>query len=139
MSASRKRVLRGFGGLPYVTVEGIPIRKTKFGDVIDLPPNAIGRAVATALVVEGIPLRGREVHFLRKILGLSMGRFGAKFDLSGTAIMKWEKDPEKRLPPVNEVAVRALVAEELKIKCRGWFSDLRDERETPGKLRVRAA
>ena len=51
-----------------------------------------------------IPIKGAEVKFLRKSLGLSMERFGTLPGLSPPAILKWERDLKKRLHPTNEVA-----------------------------------
>jgi DNA-binding transcriptional regulator YiaG len=78
--------------------------------------------------------RGAEVQFLRKALGLSLDKFGRMLGLSGPAILKWERAREKRLHPLNEVAVRALLAEKLEIPLEGKFSTLRGMPRTPERI-----
>lgn len=71
-----------------------------------------------------IPLRGKELRFLRKVLGLSYEKFAGPMGLSSATVMKWEKAEEARLHSVNEVAVRVFVAERLSLKVDGAFSKL---------------
>ena len=79
-------------------------------------------------------LRGAEIRFLRKTLGLSLERFGRLLGLTAPAILKWERTREKRLDPTNEVSVRALMAELLDIPLDGKFSVLRGNPDTPVRL-----
>ena len=88
---------------------------------------------------QGIPIRGAEVQFLRKSLDLSMEKFGRLLGLSAPAILKWERARIKRLAPINEVAVRALMAEHLSIEMKGRFTVLKGNPETPTKLLLRVA
>jgi DNA-binding transcriptional regulator YiaG len=120
---SKWRTIKNYYGMNYITV-CYRTRKTPHGNVLVAKAGDIERAVACLIVARKIPLRGIEVCFLRKTLGLSMGRFAAALSLSGTSIMKWEHAAAKRLDPVNEVAVRALMAEKLGLKISGRFSDL---------------
>jgi transcriptional regulator with XRE-family HTH domain len=86
-----------------------------------------------------IPIEGAEGEFLRKSLGLSMERFGTLPGLSPPAILKWERDSKKRLHPTNEVAVRALMAEQLHIVLEGKFTVLKGKAVTPDRLSLRVA
>jgi DNA-binding transcriptional regulator YiaG len=126
-------------GLDYVYLENIPVRQTKHGEVLDVDLEVIEREIAGEIVGQGIPIRGAEVKFLRKFLGLSMERFGALLGLSPPAILKWERDLEKRLHPTNEVAVRALMAEQLNIILEGKFTVLKGKAVNPGRLTLRIA
>jgi len=126
-------------GLDYVYLENIPVRQTKHGEVLDVDLEVIEREIAGEIVGQGIPIRGAEVKFLRKFLGLSMERFGALLGLSPPAILKWERDLEKRLHPTNEVAVRALMAEQLNIILEGKFTVLKGKAVNPGCLTLRVA
>jgi len=126
-------------GLDYVYLENVPVRRTVYGDVIDEDPALIERLIATEIVRRGVPLRGAEVQFLRKTLGLSMARFGKLLGLSAAAILKWERARSQRLLPANEVAVRALIAEQLDLAIEGKFSVLKGMADTPERLMLRVA
>lgn len=121
-------------GLDYVYLENVPVRQTKHGEVLDADLAVIEREIAGRIIRQGIPIRGAEVKFLRKSLGLSMERFGALLGLSAPAILKWERAPQKRLHPINEVAVRALMAERLGIFVEGNFTVLKGKPVTPDRL-----
>jgi DNA-binding transcriptional regulator YiaG len=135
-----KKILRyQICGLDYVYLENAPIRRTKFGNILDADVAVVERGIAREIVRQGIPIRGAEVQFLRKCLGLSLERFGALLGLSAPAILKWERAREKRLQPVSEVAVRALLAEQLQIPLDGKFSTLKGHPETPDRLLLHVA
>ncbi len=126
--------IKKYYGLGYVTVTGIPLRKTKHGDVVDLDTALIEKFVARSLLRFKVPIRGVEFKFLRRALGFSLGRIGAELGISAPAILKWERADKKRLDPINEVAVRALMAEKLGVKIQGKFSVLLGEANTPTQL-----
>jgi len=126
-------------GLDYVYLENVPIRRTKHGEVLDTDPAAIEREIASQIVRQGIPIRGAEVRFLRKSLGMSMEGFGALLGLSPPAILKWEREAQKRLHPTNEVAVRALAAEQLNITLEGKFTVLKGKSASPERLTLSVA
>ena len=119
-----KEDLDGLVPLEYIHFKNVPMKASKEGPVIDLDPATLERLAAIAVLLERIPLRGKEVQFLRKVLGLSMERFAGKLGLSSGTIFHWEKAELDRLATVNERAVRSLVAEELGIEISGKFSDL---------------
>jgi DNA-binding transcriptional regulator YiaG len=100
------------------------MKESQHGPVIDLDPSVLERLAAMAVLKEKIPLRGIEVHFLRKVIGLSMEKFAGRLGLSSGTIFHWEKNELERLSTVNELAVRSFVAEELGIEISGKFSDL---------------
>ena len=116
--------LDGLVPLEYIHFKNVPMKASIEGPVIDLDPATLERLAAIAVLLERIPLRGKEVQFLRKVLGLSMERFAGKLRLSSGTIFHWEKAELDRLATVNELAVRSLVAEELEIEISGKFSDL---------------
>lgn len=124
-------------GLEYVWLVGVPTKKSKFGEVIDADLAEIEHIVAAEIIKQGIPIRGREVMFLRKCLGLSLEKFAKALDLTAPAVLKWEKAEKKRLHPINEVAVRSFLAEKLKLKLSGHFSSLVGEAETPAHLNLK--
>jgi DNA-binding transcriptional regulator YiaG len=126
-------------GLDYVYLKNVPIQATRHGDVLDVDVSIIEREIAREIVRQGVPIRGAEVVFLRKSLGLSMEKFGRCLGLSGPAILKWERAQTKRLEPINEVAVRALMAEELDIELQGKFTVLKGKPGTPARLLLSVA
>jgi DNA-binding transcriptional regulator YiaG len=130
--------LKKYYGLEYVTVTGIPVRKTAHGNVVDMDTGLIEKAVAKLIIQEKVPLRGIEFNFIRKVLGMSLGRIGAELGISAPAVLKWERAKKKRLDPINEVAVRALMAEKLGVRIPGKFSLLLGDAKTPEKLTVNA-
>jgi DNA-binding transcriptional regulator YiaG len=124
-------------GLDYVYIENVPVHRTRHGLVMDVDLARLERKIAHKIVRDGVPLRGAEVQFLRKVLGWSLENLGRRLGLSAPAISKWERSREKRLRPANEVAVRALVAEQLGIPLEGKFTILRGKDEIPFRFRFR--
>src|SRR5690606_31400090 len=107
------------------------------GPVIDLPGGALDRLAAIAVLTGKIPLRGMEVRFLRKVLGLSLEKFASQLGLSSGTVFHWEKAEEARLAPVNEIAVRIFVAEKLEVPILAKFSDLLGS--NPHQISVKAS
>ena len=114
----------GLVSLEYIHFVNVPMKESERGPVIDLEPDVLEILAAKALVINRIPLRGRETKFLRKALGLSLEKFANKLGLTSGSVFHWEKAAEQRLTPVNEIAVRSLAAEELDIEISGKFSQL---------------
>lgn len=123
-----KENLDGIVGLDYIHFVGVPMFASKQGPVIDLAPDALEKLAAKAIIIHRIPLRGKEVQFLRKVLDLSLEKFAHKLGLTSASIFHWEKAASQRLAPINEVAVRSLIAEELNIEISGKFSELLGEK-----------
>lgn len=119
-----KENLTGLVSLEYIHFVNVPMKESSHGPVIDLKPNKLERLAAIAVIKNRIPLRGKETKFLRKTLGLSLEKFANKLGLTSGSVFHWEKAEKERLTPVNEAAVRALVAEELEIEIPGKFSFL---------------
>jgi transcriptional regulator with XRE-family HTH domain len=76
------------------------------------------------LIKARVPLRGKEVKMLRKVLGFSLERFAAEIKLTSGSTFKWENKADERLHPINEFAVRALFAEKLGLEVSGKYSEL---------------
>jgi len=127
----------GSSGLSYVHVT-VPVKSSSHGEVIAVPLARIEKAVAVELIRKGIPLGGAEITFLRKVLGLSLQKLGDELGVSAPAVLKWEREAG-RLHPINEVALRALVAEHLGISLEGHFSVLLGRDHPPTTLRLKVA
>lgn len=126
-------------GLDYVYLHEVPICETSHGEVLAVEPSLIELDIAREVVSRGVPIRGAEVQFLRKSLGLSLEKFGTLLGLSAPAILKWERARTRRLAPINEVAVRALMAERLGIEMTGSFTVLKGNPATPTRLLLSVA
>lgn len=110
-----KREYKGFMNLNYIRVKNVPAQEDKeFGYLVSAKVmRQIEKKVAAALLVEHVPICGREVEFFRSILGMSQRNFAELFDVSQVAILKWEKDHSKRLSLANEIAFRVIMANQL--------------------------
>ena len=86
------------------------------------------------LLLRRRPLTGAEVLFFRSILGISQKQLGMKLGYSDVAILKWERNKTKRLDPVNEVALRALMAGLFGVKLAGTFDALLGDAKAPKKF-----
>lgn len=133
-----KGELKNATPLEYIVFMNVPMRSSDHGEVVDLDIEVLERLAATAVVENRVPLRGKEVRFLRKVLGLSYEKFAGPMDLSAATVMKWEKAENDRLHPVNEVAVRTYVAERLGLHVEGAFSKLVGG-NTPQLLELKAS
>lgn len=112
--------------LDFVEIRHVPyVESKRFGKGTDAETlQKVEYLVARALITERRPLRGAEVRFFRSILGMSQKQLGAKLGYSDVAILKWERKKSKRLDPVNEVALRALMAGLFDVKLLGTFDSL---------------
>lgn len=128
-----------FLGLNYVSVVNVPIKASSYGDVIDVDVEILEQMAAKAIIKARIPLRGKEVNVLRRVLGLSLERFAAQLGLTSGSIFKWEKKPNERLHPMNEVAVRAFFAEKFKVSLPGKYSELLGTKDRTEELVLKAS
>lgn len=133
----KNQTIKGYFDLDYVVLVDVPVRTSKAGPVIDLDPAIIEKRIAEELILQRVPLKGREVTFLRKVLGLSFEKFGNSFGYTGSGVLKWERHPDKRLDPLVEAAMRSFFAEKLGVKMSGWFHELVGKTESPSSVEVR--
>ncbi len=123
-------------GLSYVYVD-VPVGKDQHGtEYIDVPVEVLEKAIAAALIEAKVPLRGREVMFLRKALAMNRNDWAKLLDVTASAILSWEKDKDKRLSRINEIAIRALCSEKLGVHLRGNLADLMSVDSYPEVLLV---
>lgn len=106
------KTLKGVGSLNYIEVRDVPMRvDAELGNlIVSHVIERVEKLAAQALVTNNIPIRGKEVYFIRNAFSLSQREFAEKLQLSHVAIFKWEKAKNRRLDLVNEVAVKALVS-----------------------------
>lgn len=130
------RTLKGLMNLDYVEIHHVPFVESKrFGRGTDAEVlKKVEIQVARAILLLRRPIRGAEVLFLRSVLGMSQRQLGTKLGYSDVAILKWERNKKKRLDPVNEVAMRALMAGLFEIKLLGTFEALLGNDKSPKRL-----
>jgi DNA-binding transcriptional regulator YiaG len=94
--------------------------------------------IATEIIRQGIPLRGREVLFLRKALKMNRNQWAEKLGVTASGILRWEQGGDKRLSKINEAAIRMLCAEELGVELIGKWSAVVARSYVPERLEVAA-
>lgn len=135
----KTKTLHGIGGLDYIEIRHVPVKTSTdktIGDIITVGMGELERFAASEIIRQALPLRGKEVLFLRKTLGLSMEKFAVSLGLTAASILKWERASSKRLALINEFAVRGFVAERLKLNTPVMFSDLTEMTSSPAKVIV---
>ncbi|MFW7382161.1 MAG: helix-turn-helix domain-containing protein [Oligoflexus sp.] len=125
-------------GLEYVYIINAPIGIDEGEEYIDLPPEQIDRMIAAEIVRQGVPIRGREVLFLRKALKMNRNQWAEKLGVTASGILRWEQGNDKRLSKINEVAIRMLCAEELGVELEGKWSAVVTGNDLPVRLEVAA-
>ena len=125
-------------GLEYVYIINAPIGTEDGEEYIDLPPEQIDRLIATEIIRQGIPLRGREVLYLRKALKMNRNQWSDKLGVTASGILRWEQSGDKRLSKINAVAIRMLCAEELGVALEGKWSSVVAGQEITERLEVAA-
>ncbi len=136
--SKRKTIHYTLCGLEYVYLINAPIGVDSGEEYIDIPPAQIDRMIAVEIIRQGVPMRGREVLFLRKALKMNRNQWATKLGITASGILRWEQTDKKRLSRINEVAIRMLCAEELGIKLQGKWSAVVTENDLPERLEVAA-
>lgn len=115
--------LENFQGLEYVTVLDIPTTIKGGHEVLAIDLGDIEKTVAKEILKLGIRFRGKEVKFLRKVLGLSLEKIAAKIHLTSGAIQRWEKKENESISPVNEIVLRAFFSDQFEIPMPLHFNE----------------
>lgn len=115
--------LENFQGLEYVTVLDIPTTLKGEHEVLAIDLGDIEKAVAKEILRLGIRFRGKEVKFLRKVLGLSLEKIASKIHLTSGAIQRWEKKENESISPVNEIVLRAFFSDQFQVPMPLHFSE----------------
>ena len=115
--------LENFQGLEYVTVLEVPTKKKGKHEVLAIDHADIEKIVAKEILKLGIRFRGKEVKFLRKVLGLSLEKMAAKIHFTSGAIQRWEKKESEAISPVNEIVLRAFFNDQFQIPMPSHFNE----------------
>jgi len=133
-----RKSFKGVLNLGYVVVSNVPVEKNgRFGEIMSAEVSGrVERMVAKTILERRVPIRGAEVQFLRDVLGMSQRQLGELLGYSGVAILKWERAKTKRLDRVNEIVVRALMADRHGVKIDASWESLLGISEVPNKFVV---
>ncbi|MDC1175351.1 hypothetical protein OAT67_08135 [Bacteriovoracaceae bacterium] len=104
-------IYKNYLGFEYITVDtGNKRLSQKSGLGLDKKISEI--------IIQECPIRGRELTYLRSLLGLSCAKLSLviKGALSSSTIAKLEQKQDTRLSPVNEVFFRTFFSEALGVK-----------------------
>lgn len=107
-----------YAGLEYVSVSMKADRISKeYGPVISAQHLlAADVQVAKAIIERSYVIRGKELEFIRKALGLSARELAEAIHVEHPTIRAWEKDPEKRLEFRTEIVLRLFFGDKLGVK-----------------------
>ena len=133
-----KEDLQGILDLDYVVIKNVPMIQTKEGSAINYDYGLIETQVAKAILEKHVPIRGAEVKFFRKTLGLSYEKFARELSVASTTVMRWEQEKLERLSTSNEVLIKVFMAEKLGIELLARLSSLVSNDFT-GKLELKVA
>jgi len=98
MKASRENVPYDEAGLPGVTLVGVEVHRCpKCGEhEVAIPAiEQLHESLAMELIAEPGRLRGAEIRFLRKYLGLSGAEFARRIGVDPATVSRWENDKDK--------------------------------------------
>lgn len=132
----KRFVDNGFGfpvvllNVPMVRVRGIWTPRIDY--------NKLTRNVALALAKKPTRLTGSEIRFIRQHFEMTLQAFGARFDVSHPAVLKWERAGNK--PPALkwpiEKDVRLFILDRLRARPKAFkdlYETLREEAAAPSK------
>lgn len=128
--------IKGYFALDYVVLVDVPVRDSKFGPVIAIDPEIIEQRISQEIIRQRVPLRGLEIAFIRKTLGLSLQKLADKFLRDPSTIHHWERNTTGRLDLLTEAGLRSVFAEMLDVKLPGKFSELSGEPNVPDELAI---
>lgn len=132
--------LENFCGLEYMTLQDCPVYDhPEYGQIIDMSPEDMELLAAKTIILNMLPIRGKEVKLLRSSLGLSLEKFAREFKVASSTVLKWERAIDERLSLPNELAVRLFVAEKLECHIPSEYSKLIDVEKPRHSIIVKAA
>jgi len=129
--------IKKFRDLEYVTLRKVPTRQSKKGTYYDASYLQKADKILAKKILEdiSIPIRGKEVDFLRKAAGLSYNKLGARLGMTDVGIIKWIKKKERLRKP-NEAAFRLVMNEIFNIQKVGFMSEVVGSSSHPPALLI---
>lgn len=106
MKKKRTIIYKGLG-FP-ITLIDVPVRKIAGEEILDIDMNRLQIAVLKLLIFKTTPLKGEQLRFIRKYLGMSTTEFAKKFGVTHPTILKWEKN-QNAINPATDFYIRLYV------------------------------
>lgn len=112
-----------FQGFEYITLRDVPIKLLGFPDTqYEIRSKTIKVIIAKIILTHTIPIRGKELKYLREVADYSQEKLAAQLGITASAVCRWERNKKERLSLINEIAVRFFFIEKFKLKERIRFS-----------------
>lgn len=108
-------------GLEYIYVKKVKSIQTPYGEAINIP-NAkdLHNKIAIAILEHNIPLRGKELRFLRKTCGIKQVDLSNWLGVGQSTIANWEgKDIDKIIDSSHSYFLQQLFREKFKLSILG--------------------
>ena len=112
-------------GLDNVTLVGMTNVCDDDGDECITIPNINGlhKAIAAAIVSHPRGMSGKELRFLRTLMGKTQAELGAEVHREGLAVGRWERG-EQPLDPNAEAVIRVMAKEYLSLKLDAKMDEI---------------
>lgn len=127
-------------GFPVILINA-PWKKV-FGEwALDINFKNLQNVVLQDLIHKPVPLRGKELRFIRKFLEMTTANFGKLFGVTHVAVVKWENDQAK-INPATELCIRLHVMDLLITKdkeFRKFYHDMSIETLAKHKKNLKIA
>lgn len=87
---------------------GYTIKQTPYGEAVQIEdPDGLDRVIACSLLKGTSPLSGKELRFIRQLLGLSQPDLGALLGKDAQSVARWEKSD--KVEPTAERLARIIL------------------------------
>jgi DNA-binding transcriptional regulator YiaG len=97
-------------------LNGFAVEQTPYGDGVRVEDaDGLHRALARVIASDKTPMSGRELRFLRKLMGMSQGGLARLIGSSDQRVARWEKG--QAIDPTAERLIRAMVRQFLGDDC----------------------
>ncbi len=119
----------GFGF--QVRIFNAPMLKVRGEWVLDVDQNKLQSSLLYALARKPVRLTGNEIRFIRSAFEMTSTEFGAKFDVSHAAVLKWERAGAHRTEMnwATEKDIRLFVASRGQSKATDFIAIYRELEE----------
>ncbi len=117
-------------GLNNIYITGILIWKCTCGEIMPEIPRIedLHKLIAKGLVEQKAPLKGSELRFIRKQMGMSAKDFSKLLYVSPVTVSRWETGTEN-IGPGNEKLIRLIYVQTIEEECDKVFSVMQQVRE----------
>lgn len=134
-----KKTFKNFGGLEYVTLTGVPVKRVNGHEILGVKLQELERQVAVQLLELRVPIRGRELSLITSASEVTLNELAALMGVTKQTVINWRKKEQGRLAPAYEALFRVIASERLGVELKPFRSDLLAEDHPPKKIKILAA